>query len=60
MLDRIDIHIKVPLMDDEKISGDRIGELGKAIRARVQLARNIQQNVSRANPNQSLEGIIIL
>ena len=31
MLDRIDIHIKVPLMDDEKISRDRIEESSKAI-----------------------------
>ena len=40
MLDRIDIHVEVPRVDYEKLSGDRMGE---SIRARVQAARNIQQ-----------------
>jgi len=43
MLDRIDIHIEVPRVDYEKLSGDRIVESSEAIRARVQAARNIQQ-----------------
>jgi magnesium chelatase family protein len=43
MLDRIDIHIEVPRVDYEKLSGDRMGESSKSIRARVQAARNIQQ-----------------
>ena len=42
LLDRIDIHIEVPRVDYEKLSGDRIGESSEAIRARVQSARNIQ------------------
>jgi magnesium chelatase family protein len=42
LLDRIDIHIEVPRVDYEKLSGDRIGESSEAIRARVQAARNIQ------------------
>lgn len=42
LLDRIDIHIQVPRVDYEKLSGDRIGESSKSIRARVQMARNIQ------------------
>ena len=42
MLDRIDIHIEVPRVDYEKLSGDRLGESSEAIRARVQSARNIQ------------------
>ena len=43
LLDRIDIHIEVPRVDYEKLSGDRMGESSAAIRARVQAARNIQQ-----------------
>ena len=43
LLDRIDIHIEVPRVDYEKLSGDRMGETSEAIRKRVQAARNIQQ-----------------
>jgi magnesium chelatase family protein len=43
LLDRIDIHIEVPRVDYEKLSGDRVGESSEAIRVRVQAARNIQQ-----------------
>ena len=42
LLERIDIHIEVPRVDYEKLSGDRVGESSEAIRARVQAARNIQ------------------
>jgi len=42
LLDRIDIHIEVPRVDYEKLSGDRMGETSESIRARVQVARNIQ------------------
>jgi magnesium chelatase family protein len=42
LLDRIDIHIEVPRVDYEKLSGDRLGETSEAIRSRVQAARNIQ------------------
>ena len=35
LLDRIDIHIEVPRVDYEKLSGDRVGESSAAIRARV-------------------------
>ena len=42
-MDRIDIHIEVPRVDYEKLSGDRMGEPSECIRARVQAARNIQQ-----------------
>ena len=44
LLDRIDIHIEVPRVDYEKLSGDRMGETSESIRARVQAARNIQQS----------------
>jgi magnesium chelatase family protein len=42
MLDRIDIHVDVPRVDYEKLSGDRLGETSASIRARVQSAREIQ------------------
>lgn len=43
MLDRIDIHIEVPRVDYEKLSGNKLGETSETIRQRVQSARNIQQ-----------------
>jgi len=42
LLDRIDIHIEVPRVDYEKLSGDRLGKSPKSIRKRVQTARDIQ------------------
>jgi magnesium chelatase family protein len=42
LLDRIDIHIEVPRVDYEKLSGNRLGETSETIRARVQAARDIQ------------------
>ena len=42
ILDRIDIHIEVPRVDYEKLSGDRLGESSESIRKRVQAARDIQ------------------
>jgi magnesium chelatase family protein len=42
LLDRIDIHIEVPRVDYEKLSGKRVGESSESIRARVQAARDIQ------------------
>jgi magnesium chelatase family protein len=42
LLDRIDIHIEVPRVDYDKLSADRVGETSENIRARVQAARNIQ------------------
>jgi magnesium chelatase family protein len=42
LLDRIDIHIEVPRVDYEKLSGDRMGETSEYIRKRVQAARDIQ------------------
>jgi magnesium chelatase family protein len=43
LLDRIDIHIEVPRVDYEKLSGDHLGESSEMIRIRVQTARNMQQ-----------------
>jgi magnesium chelatase family protein len=42
LLDRIDIHIEVPRVDYDKLSGDRVGESSELIRARVQAARDLQ------------------
>ena len=42
LLDRIDIHVEVPRVDYEKLSGDRLGEKSEAIRARVERARERQ------------------
>ena len=42
ILDRIDIHIEVPRVDYEKLSGDRVGESSASIRALDQIARDIQ------------------
>ncbi len=43
LLDRIDIHITVPRVDYEKLSGNRLGETSAAIRARVEKARERQR-----------------
>jgi len=43
LLDRIDIHIEVPRVDYEKLSGDRLGESSETIRKRVQAARDVQR-----------------
>jgi magnesium chelatase family protein len=39
LLDRIDIHVEVPRVDYEKLSGERLGESSEVIRDRVQSAR---------------------
>ncbi len=44
MLDRIDIHIEVPLVDFEKLSDKCRGESSEDIRARVEKARQIQRD----------------
>ena len=42
LLDRIDIHIEVPRVDYEKLSGNKMSETSEVIRQRVQAAREIQ------------------
>jgi len=53
LLDRTDIHIEVPRVDYEKLSGNKTSETSESIRARVQAARNIQQtrfsNIASSN-----------
>ncbi len=43
LLDRIDIHIDVPRVDYDKLTGNRLGESSAAIRARVERARERQR-----------------
>ncbi len=43
LLDRIDIHVEVPRVDYEKLSGDRLGEKSETIRVRVECARERQR-----------------
>ncbi len=52
ILDRIDIHIEVPRVDYEKSSSDRLGETSASIRARVQVARDIQ--IKRFHDNSDI------
>ena len=42
LLDRIDIHIEVPRVDYEKLSGNRVGRNIRIDSQRVQAARDIQ------------------
>jgi magnesium chelatase family protein len=55
LLDRIDIHIEVPRVDYEKLSGDRLGETSEAIRKRVQAARDIQTQRYSSSRNSNIE-----
>jgi magnesium chelatase family protein len=50
LLDRIDIHIEVPRVDYEKLSGDRLAEPSENIRKRVQAARDIQNRRFAPSP----------
>ena len=43
LIDRIDLHIEVPRIKFEKLSTDDLAESSKSIRARVEKAREIQQ-----------------
>ena len=43
IIDRIDIHVEVPRIKFDKLAGDAGGENSKAIKARVERARKIQQ-----------------
>ncbi len=42
LLDRIDIFVDVPRVDYEKLADDRVGETSEKVRARVEKARQIQ------------------
>lgn len=49
LLDRIDIHITVPRVEFEKLSGDRLGEPSANIRKRVERARELQRERFKAH-----------
>ncbi|MDD5731700.1 MAG: YifB family Mg chelatase-like AAA ATPase [Patescibacteria group bacterium] len=54
LLDRIDLHIEVPRVEYSKLAGTETGESSKAIRERVQKAREIQ--VARFSKVHSAKG----
>ena len=54
LLDRIDIHIEVPRVNYEKLSGDRVSESSDAIRVRVQAARDIQNTRFSGNGSSDI------
>jgi len=54
LLDRIDIHIEVPRVDYDKLSGDRVGESSEIIRTRVQAARDIQNKRFSGNSSSDI------
>lgn len=43
LLDRIDIYVEVPRIEYEKLTDDTLGEASAAVQARVETARQIQQ-----------------
>jgi magnesium chelatase family protein len=43
ILDRIDIQVSVPRVDFDKLTSDRLGEPSRAVRERVEKARQIQR-----------------
>jgi len=57
LLDRIDIHIEVPRVDYEKLSGDRLGETSESIQQRVQTARDIQ-HARFTNPDSPVTNVL--
>ena len=56
LLDRIDIYIEVPRVDDERLSGDRIGESSEGSRAGVQAGGDIQSKRFRAKSGDPSTG----
>jgi magnesium chelatase family protein len=50
----MDIHIEVPRVDYEKLSGDRAGETSEAIRVRVQATRDVQQKHLSTNGSSDI------
>lgn len=56
LLDRIDIHITVPRVEFEKLSGDRLGEPSEKIRKRVERARELQrERFARLDRNEDAD-----
>jgi len=61
MLDRIDIHIKVPRVDYDKLNDDRLGEPSAKVQARVESARErqrqrfVSQQMANGQKSKSLD-----
>jgi magnesium chelatase family protein len=54
LLDRIDLHVEVPLVDFRELSSNtNTGEKSESIRARVTAAREIQTRRFKKNPNST-------
>ncbi|HUV94073.1 MAG TPA: YifB family Mg chelatase-like AAA ATPase [Anaerolineae bacterium] len=53
LLDRIDIHVDVPRVDYEKLTGMTMGETSASIRARVEAAREKQRTRFQGTPLHS-------
>jgi magnesium chelatase family protein len=51
LLDRIDLHVEVMRVDYDKLMGDSRAEPSKAVRARVEAARQVQAARFRDLPN---------
>ncbi|MEZ5326534.1 MAG: YifB family Mg chelatase-like AAA ATPase [Verrucomicrobiales bacterium] len=53
LLDRIDIHVEVPIVDYKELSGKATGEPSEAIRLRVETVRNQQLERFTANAGEA-------
>jgi magnesium chelatase family protein len=51
LLDRIDLHVRVPPVDLARLTGDEPEENSEAVRARVEAAREVQQ--ARSVPHEA-------
>jgi len=54
LLDRIDIHVEVPLVDFKELSSSELGEKSATIRARVAAARELQTQRFAKNKGVSI------
>jgi magnesium chelatase family protein len=53
LLDRIDLHVDVPLVDYRELSSTSSGEKSEAIRSRVMHARQVQRSRFAGKPQQT-------
>ncbi|MBT4547257.1 MAG: YifB family Mg chelatase-like AAA ATPase, partial [Candidatus Magasanikbacteria bacterium] len=53
LLDRIDLHVEVPRVKFEKLSGDELAEGSDKIRERVEKARGLQRERLKSSPYES-------
>ena len=57
MLDRIDIHLELPVLGINELEGSSQGESSATIRSRVDLARKIQRSRYRKSQGSGMSGI---